>query len=355
MEYNFRKEISKLAVGSIIFMLLIGVFGWNLFRNVSALTISPPRIELSGKPGEEVKGEISLFNEQNEIKTFYSSFENFEAQGESGAPYFLGCKSGGLCSWIETDSQVTIEPGERKSIPFIIRIPKDAEPGGYFAAIFWGTTPPKSEEGGQVAIGGKLGALLLLKVEGDIKESGGILNFKTEKGKVLTSLPVIFSYRFSNDGGDRIKPEGYIIVKNIFGFTVAKINPNKGEGNVLPRSIRKFNAIWHTKKQKPDDLSKKEEIALMNQWIENPPKQSFFEAAKNQWRNFAFGVYNANLVLNYGSDNKKVEAKYTFFVIPWQILSIIVFTAILIVLIFWFGIRKYNRWLINKVTQSKKQ
>jgi len=349
MKFNYFKLICGLS-----FVIFFAIFSLNLPKNVFALTISPPRMELFGDPGEEVKGEIELFNEQNEAKTFYSSFENFEAQGESGAPYFLGCKAGGLCSWINTESKVELQPQERKKIPFTINIPKDAEPGGYFAAIFWGTSPPKNEEGGQVAIGGKLGALLLLTVKGNFKEGGGILDFKVENGRFLNSLPIVFSYRFSNEGSNRIKPEGFITVKNILGFTSAKINANKGEGNVLPNSIRKFKAIWHKSSQKPNDLTKKEEIEILNKWSESRPKLGFFDSVKNQWNNFAFGIYNAKLVLNYGLENKTTEANYIFFVIPWQLLSIVILLIILIVLIGRFGIKKYNNWLINKVTQNKK-
>ena len=35
---------------------------------------------------------------------------------------------------------ITIQPGEKKEIPFTITVPKDAEPGGQYGAIFF--TPP---------------------------------------------------------------------------------------------------------------------------------------------------------------------------------------------------------------------
>lgn len=340
---------------TLITILFLGGF-WFISPYAQALTVSPPRMELAGNPGTNVVGEFTLFNEQDETKTMYSSFENFEARGESGAPYFVGCKQGGLCSWIKTDSQVTLKPGERKIIPFSVAIPQNAEPGGHFAAVFWGSTPPQAQEGGQVAIGAKVGILLLLKVAGETEEAGGLLEFRTDGGRILTSLPITFTYRFSNDGGDRIKPEGTITIKNTFGFTSAIVDANKGEGNVLPGSVRKLTALWHSRGQKIGDLTKKEELALFAKVSEgDKEKKGFFEQAGAQWSNFALGPYNAKLNIIYGKDNKTAEASYRFFIIPWQLLSIIVLILAILGLGGWFGLKKYNRWIIAKAMQIQKK
>src|SRR3989344_6139289 len=130
--------------------------------NAKALTLSPTRFELKGDPGETISEEISLINERETAETFYSSFSNFEAQGESGSPAFADPKSG-LGTWITTkENSISIEPGQQKIVPFEIKIPKDAEPGGHFAVIFWGTSPPGGTSG--VSVGSKTGILVLLSV-----------------------------------------------------------------------------------------------------------------------------------------------------------------------------------------------
>ena len=74
--------------------LFRGVFCASLFlvsfSYVHALTISPARVEFGGNPGQTITGEYILINNKNVTKTFYSSFENFEAQGETGTPNFVG-------------------------------------------------------------------------------------------------------------------------------------------------------------------------------------------------------------------------------------------------------------------------
>lgn len=295
-----------------------------------ALTISPVKMEISGDPGQTLQDELKLFNEQDETKTFYSSFENFEARGETGAPFFLSEKVG-LATWIKAQEQVTLKPKEEKTIPFSIQIPKNAEPGGHFAAILWGTTPSQATQGGQVAVGGRLGVLILLKVSGEVKQGGGLLDFGAQN-KFFSSLPITFAYRFNNTGGDRVVPQGEIKIKNLFGFTSATIPVNKKEGSVLPGSARKFEVLWGEELQKTD----------------GGEQFGFFEMAGKQWSDFHFGWYTAHLDLNWGATNQTANASYSFFVIPWQLLLIILIILAVLGFLGRIGLKRYNRWIIFK-------
>ena len=321
-----------------IFVTICIIGGMFLFQQVLALTVSPVKFEISGSPGQRLLGELELFNEQEETRTFYSSFENFEARGETGAPYFLPGKEG-LATWIEAPAQVTLEPGERKTVPFSIQVPQNADPGGHFAAIFWGTTPPQAKEGGQVTVGAKTGILVLLTVSGEIKGGGGLLEFSTKnKQKIFNSLPITFIYRFQNNSADRIKPEGEIEIKNIFSRTLATLPANKTEGNVLPGSIRKFEVSWITQK----DVVKGETE------IPKEAKTGFFGAVKKQWKDFHFGRYSALLNLKYGTKNEEAKANYGFYIIPWQLLSVIIVILVIIGFLGFKGIKRYNQWIIKK-------
>src|SRR3989344_49466 len=197
------------------------VFACTFFSplNVEALTVSPVRMEITADPGQTVTGKLLLLNEQDGTKTFYSSFENFEPSGDSGAPRFIGAGDG-LATWMEIDSKVTLESGKSIDIPYSITIPQNAEPGGYFAAIFFGSQAPGVQGGGEVSIGAKIGVLILLRVSGEVAEGGGLLEFITkEKNRFFSTLPISFFYRLNNTGGDRIVPSGEIKIKNIFQIT----------------------------------------------------------------------------------------------------------------------------------------
>lgn len=294
---------------------------------VSALTVSPAKFELTVDPATSNTNEFTVINEQNADQVYYISVENFEARGESGTPSFSDSKDG-LASWVTTIDKITIKKGEKVKIPFTINVPKDADAGGYFSAIFLSTVPP-AVKGGEVSVGAKIGMLLLIRVSGDIKEDGGVESFSLKNGgRFATMLPIDFVYRFSNGGNDRVKPVGFVTINNMFGIETEKIDANKNEGNVLPGSIRKFELTW----------GKNEAL---------PVSASFFSHVKYQMRNFAMGIYFSNLDLTFGT-SKISNNSFWFVVLPWQLLIIIIIIGSVVFVSLRLMLMRYNKYIIKQ-------
>lgn len=320
---NIKKVLNLLTVAG----LLVS------FSTASALTISPARAELTGDPGEEISDSFLIINEQATEQVFYTSVENFDSQGETGTPNFTAGKEG-LPSWITVEEKVTLKAGERVKVPYSVNIPTDADAGGHFAAIFLSTVPPSLEDG-QVSVGAKVGMLVLLKVTGDVKEGGGLLSFTLkEDKKVMTSIPLDFVYRFSNSGNDRVKPEGDIVIKNTFGIETARLDANKSLGNVLPGSVRRFEVRYGE--------TKAPEVAA-----------PFFEHVTYQKNNFSFGMYTATMNLSFGNSGV-AESSLTYFMFPWQLLSIIAGIILVLFVILVSLIKRYNRWIIKQARAAAK-
>lgn len=297
------------------------------FCVAQALTVSPARLELNVDPGMSTSDEFTLINEQDSDQVFYTSVENFEAQGESGTPNFTPGKDG-LAAWVQVAPTVTIKKGEKIKVPFTINVPQDADAGGHFAAIFLSTQPP-AVKGGEVSVGAKVGMLMLIRVSGDIKEDGGVRSFLLKNGgHFATTLPIDFVYRFNNNGNDRAKPVGSINIKNTFGITTQTLDANNREGNVLPNSVRRFEVRWGTEEPLPASAS-------------------FFSFVKYEMRNFALGVYFANLDLTFGTTGKSSTSLY-FVVIPWHLLIIIIIIVIIIFLLLSFVLKRYNQFIIKQ-------
>lgn len=321
----------------LIALLVLGVFLSN--NTAHAITITPVRFEISTDAGQTVSGEMILMNEQDEIKTLYSSYENFEARGENGTPTFVPAVEG-LATWIDAPDTIMLNPRESKVVPFTITVPQGAEAGGHFAAVFWSSNP---NEPGQVSIGAKIGTLVLLTVSGDITEEGKVMDFTTKSGqKKFDALPVGFTYRFQNGGNDRIKPEGLLVVKNMFGMTTKNIPANQVEGNVLPKSIRRFEVVWQSGS----------DSALTLADSENIKNESFMETIKRQWNNFALGKYTAHLDISYGKANQKATAMYSFFVFPWQLIVTLLIGVALALYLLKHGIKKYNKWIVEQAEKG---
>lgn len=328
---NFLKAKSD----KFILFILIVIFFTLGYSETFALTLSPVRLEIGGDPGQELIEEMTLMNDTGSIQTFYSSFANFEAQGETGNPAFVESRDD-LDKWMETEESVTLEPGTSLIVPIKIKIPNDADPGGHFAAVFWGTTPGQAD-GSVLSIGAKVGMLVLLSVSGDIKEEGGLLGFSTVGNKFwYNTLPVSFIYRFQNNGSDRIKPMGQAKIRNTFFIRVDSIDPNISQGNILPSSIRRFEFDW-VKDPRPKGYVAPDGAI-----------SKFFDTALYQFRNFAIGPYSVKLDLVYGQQNLGVTKIIYFFVFPWQMIICLI---VILLIIFSGGsrlLKRYNKYIIQK-------
>ena len=302
----------------VLFVLSLAALFLIFPPGIQAVTVGPAKMEYSVGPGDVMKTTLFLMNETGEDAAFYPSFEKFIE--EDGKKTFLKDESD-LASWIETEAPVFLLAGEKKNVPFTIKVPENAEPGGHFAVIWWSTAPPVG--GKQVSIVTRAGILVMLRVSGDIREEGRLLSFSTASSKkIFWSFPVGFSVTFKNDGNVHLKPTGEITVKNILGRTKAVVKVNEYLMQILPGSKRSFDVKWETAR-------------------------------------FAFGPYKAEISLAYGESQKQVSQSFWFVLIPLKTLIIVIFALLLVFFILPKGIKKYNQWIINKASvdlrRTKKQ
>jgi hypothetical protein len=315
---SFASTLKTVALACVIFTSL---------SFSSALTISPARIELTADPGSTIANEFTIINEQDAEQTFYTSVENFEAQGESGTPNFTISKEG-FAGWVQVAEKITLKKNEKAKIQFSVNVPQGADAGGHFAAIFLSTVPPAAK-GGEVSVGAKVGMLMLLRVSGDIKEGGGALSFALKDGShFVTTLPVNFVYRFNNTGNDRVNPVGNVSIKNMLGLETVRLNANPATGNVLPSSTRRFDVTWGTNPPLPESAS-------------------FFSHVAYEFNNFAFGFYFANLSITFGSSGSS-DRSTMLFVFPWHLLLVVFVVLVMIFLFLRAGVKRYNRFIIQQ-------
>ncbi len=187
-----------------------------------------------------------------------------------------------------------------------------------------------------MAIGAKSGVLILLSVNGDVKKSASIISFDTKDSqRFYEALPVEMAYRFQNTGGDRVKPKGSIIIRNILGIKATSLEANSLEGNVLPKQIRHFDVVW----KKHDAPLADGETAVRN----------FLQNVKYEWSNFALGYFTAQLNLTGVSGiNDSAIAETHFIVFPWQLLIVLLLVTIALIFIASKLLKGYNTWAISQ-------
>lgn len=314
--------------------LVVLATGFFLAQEAGAITLIPPSLEFTDvPPGETIQTKVKLFNETAEPLTLFSQTANFGALNETGTPNIdLSAEIEDLAAWISlSKGPFAVQPGDRVEIPVEIKVPAEADPGGHYATILFSPQDPNLAGGGQVGIGQKIGTLILVRVQGDINESGAIAEFATAGAKsTLSRLPIEMFARFGNAGNVHLRPTGTVTVRNVLGGTSAVLRVNTSQGAVLPQSIRRFDVAW-------------EKRALQEE------RSGFFGEIGNEWKNFAFGPYSADLELTYGlANDKKVAATIRFWVFPWRIILLVVLIIIAFLWLLGFLIKRYNRWILSR-------
>jgi len=215
-----------------------------------SLVVSPPRLDISGKPGEVVQKTVKVTNNSTDKELILDAMViDFIVNDDVGTPVKVTESASGrfLASpWFTLDSnEITIKPRETAQIVAIITIPRDALPGGHYAGIFF---EPKTEKGARNTVSyttTQVGSLFGITVAGDIKYDAIIKDFLANS-YISEFGPIDFSAVIENQSDTHISPESSIIIKDMFGRTLDTLKLDTL--NIFPFASRtistKWNQIW---------------------------------------------------------------------------------------------------------------
>lgn len=290
----------------IAIILTYPIFGYAEQNQSNAITVSPAINEIKINPGQAKIGEMVIINPTDSPLALRVYALSFEPADLFGTLKFVDNKEvTALPSWLSFDKQLLVPPKQSKKFKYKIDTPKEAEPGGQYASLFFETInllEEEAEKDNDTRITKRVGALFMVTVNGDIRETGRVLGASSsdkcsgldcsfDAKKLREWGPVPFTFKFENTGNVHVKVRGKIEIFNIFRQKVGEIPVD--EKTVLPEATRQLDATW----------------------LREP----------------LFGYYRAKLTINYGTYNSQDKAEVWFFAFPWKIaiLCLIVVTALL--------------------------
>lgn len=278
----FRRYGLSLSVIGALFIALTGQSSAGAQQNadVISLSVSPPILEITANPGEKFTNVFKLTNSSDSAVLIESIPSNFNPVGEEGAVSLTDDDSTyAIAEW------TTVEPSTKllaarssQEFKVTIDVPNNAEPGSHFGAIVFKSIPPENETAAAL-ISQEIAPVVLVKLAGDITETAEITEFKSVKKWWTNQDSVELLSRIKNTGSAHFKPTGQLVIKNMFGKEVAKMELTKN--NVLPDTIRQF---------------------------------------KNEWKDFGFqvGRYTAELTVVSGDEDSITRASTSFYIFPYQ-------------------------------------
>lgn len=314
-----RIENLKLKIG-----LLIGLFVYLFISNIPvragtlSLSLDPSLIEINALPPTVATSTLSIQNKSDSQVQLQILFKPFKAKLENGEAEYLKSQDSFIAQNVQVlDGGVPVEgivlgPGQKKNLTLNVNIPQDtnisARPPAssprlpatdtvglvagevgrdyYFSVIFVSqstASPTSTSSFNQLGIASNV----LLSV--GTKEVPDAVLEEFSSGLFYESGPVPFTIRVKNKGVHFIKPKGKILIKNMFGQSIGKLD--LVSVNVLSDSIRVIpNTLWK--------------------------------------ENFLLGFYTATLNIALSDEGPSFTKSIHFFAFPSQLLIVIVIVLI---------------------------
>ena len=311
----FQKNLFAFFAAAAFF----AVFGGAAYRVAAqeglSVRIQPAIIEENVDPGQVLRETIRITNQDSAAKTFYLIVRDIKDVEAEGQPVFAEGGEAvlyGVSGWIRFDvPSVTIGGGEMKEVSFTVVVPESPTPGGHFGGVFFSLEPKRPENTG-AGIGLQLGAILNLRVAGEVVEEARIREFSTDKS--VYSKPVVtFTARVENLGNVLLNPRGPLEISDMFGNKAATMIVNDEFAGVFPKRERSFSAVW-------------------------------------QSEGFKIGRYQATVAFSYGQDGSKTTyASLSFWVLPLGVILPVLFGIIGLILAVYFGMRAYIRKKVREL------
>jgi len=294
--------------------------------------LSPVRTDLTISKGSSEDVSVIIQNVSSSTENLSVIVDDFQAPtNESGYPSLLlngaTAPTHSLKQFVDVpNSTVNLQPGQQQTVTVVIKVPSNAESGGYYGAIRFAPVSFSPNGAKNVNLAASVASLVLLTVPGNLVEQLSIVGFGVSQGSSVNTKSLFFTdknlqaqIRFSNTGNIQVQPIGNVILKSgSKDLGTFPVNSSSLPGNVLPQSIRRFSVTLN----------------------------------KVSW----YGKYKVLATFNYGSKDQVINASSTFYVIP-VIFIVIVILVILIIIFLIFVlprmIRSYNKRVIAKANQRR--
>lgn len=307
-----RGVVAILASATISAMAAVPLFAQTGTQNAgNGFRISPVRTEFTIEKGKSETLTLTIENPADAATTAKAVVNDFVASDkEDGEPRLIldenqSAPKNSFKQLASTISELTLAAHEKKDIVVTIKVPDNANAGGYYGAIRFIPVIETNSNSTNVGLTASVGSIVLVRVPGNLTERLDLIQMSAAQGgktrSFFTHGDITLITRLKNEGDIHVKPFGKVAVKDMFGRTVYtyEFNNTEPRENILPGSIRRFD----------DSLPKRK-------WL---------------------GKYTveANLGYSQGSGDL-ISAKLSFWYIPvWAIIVIIVVILALAGGIYW--------------------
>src|ERR1035437_41874 len=299
---------------SLVSLFTFYVLGFRFAQPAQAqsvdLGIYPPVFQIQSNPSSDIKIPFSIQNFTNSDVPLAISLRPFTADSsENGNISFTDTTNypdpylPQRIQVLDGDNSIgdiTLSPQQKKDLTLEVQIPNNEPKGDYYLSLIFTSNSDtiNNRTSSQATIG--IASNILLSVGPFSKPQGKIEEFSTPF--FVSKGPIPFTLRVKNSSDHFVTPKGNIVINNMFGQTIGKIN------------LLSVNILSNTVRRIPDSLQTNPTEAI---WPEK----------------FLVGPYTATLTLALSDNGPLFTKEIVFFAFPLEYLVAILLIVCLIIFI----------------------
>lgn len=321
--FNAKKLLTCLFICLFIYSF-IGVIPSTAFADSLNLSIAPSLFQIDAIAPTDARAPFTISNKGNEeidlkilIKPFRpSALENGQIEYQTGVNPPIFKKITVVDGNLSIDS-LTLGPQQEKKLEIRVLVPEKEKDADYYFSVIFLTSPkpPKNtskvdEKNNFSTAQGGIATNVLLSI-GAKDQSQGLLEeflapFYVESG------PVPFTVRVKNTGKHFISPKGAILIKNMYGQTIGRVD------------IPSTNILTGTTRSLID----------VEQAATNAAQNNTMEPHAMWNEKFLLGFYRAEVTIMLTDKGPVFERSISFVAFPLKLLFGIIISVTLIVIIY---------------------
>jgi len=239
-----KRSISLLLPLLLVCSLLLGSSPAHAAETTTtpeeSLAMTPAIQRLEIKAGETVDRTMTVINDGKVAYKFIVYARPYSVKNEQYDPQFeTTLENTDVYQWVQFEKvSYTLQPGERIDVPYHMKVPANAAPGGHYGVIF-AETQPDASTATSVLRKKRVGGLLLANVDGKVVRSGALLSANAPFWQ--SAPPLTINDRVKNTGNTDFQASVSTSVEDMFGSVKHSETKNY---TVYPGTIRKIPVTW---------------------------------------------------------------------------------------------------------------
>jgi hypothetical protein len=224
---------------------------WSVFPYATQLG-NRPYFVLSADPGATVRDKVVVANKTDRPATF-----RLYPADAYNTPYDGGFavrdrkeKQHGVGRWAHlTRTKVKVPAKGSVTVPYTLRVPRDAEPGDHPGAVVaLDERVAESGDGLGVGVRQAVGARVYLRVNGPTLPAVSVEDLRFEQHRPLVpgtgDSRAVVTYTLRNRGNVTLDPTVQLRAKGVFGRTLLTRDLDKVPSELLPGQRVRLRATW---------------------------------------------------------------------------------------------------------------